>query len=174
VLSSVYERDYVTVPPGRRRADVPIRRPSWTPHRRGAAAADEGGGRQPRVRKAAALRDRIKQLRSRDLGLAGSRADGMNLFVDWLKAALLEVQEYLVMVGKAARATVTRPFYFRDVVEQFDAIGVGSMTVVLLTGHVHRHGAGAAVGHHARPVRRALDGRAARERVDGEGAGARC
>jgi phospholipid/cholesterol/gamma-HCH transport system permease protein len=58
----------------------------------------------------------------------------MNLFVGWMKAALLEVQEYLVMVGKAARATVTRPFYFRDVVEQFDRIGVGSMTVVLLTG----------------------------------------
>jgi phospholipid/cholesterol/gamma-HCH transport system permease protein len=58
----------------------------------------------------------------------------MNLFVEWIKAALLEVQEYLVMIGKAARATVTRPFYFRDVVEQFDTIGVGSMTVVLLTG----------------------------------------
>lgn len=28
----------------------------------------------------------------------------------------------------------TRPFYFRDVVEQFDAIGIGSLTVVLLTG----------------------------------------
>ena len=29
---------------------------------------------------------------------------------------------------------VTRPFYARDVIEQFDAIGVGSLTVVLLTG----------------------------------------
>ena len=38
------------------------------------------------------------------------------------------------MVGKFLRALVTRPFYFRDVVEQFDAIGVGSLTVVLLTG----------------------------------------
>ena len=53
---------------------------------------------------------------------------------DWLKAGLLEVQEYLRMVGKAARACVTRPFYYRDIVEQFDIIGVGSMTVVLLTG----------------------------------------
>ena len=42
------------------------------------------------------------------------------LFIDWLKAALLEVQEYLAMVGKSARALVTRPFYFRDIVEQFD------------------------------------------------------
>lgn len=52
----------------------------------------------------------------------------------WIKASLLELQEYLIMVGKAARATVTRPFYYRDIVEQFDIIGIGSMTVVLLTG----------------------------------------
>ena len=52
----------------------------------------------------------------------------------WVKTALLEVQEYVLMVGKVARAAVTRPFYARDVVEQFEAIGVGSLTVVLLTG----------------------------------------
>src|SRR6187402_1436211 len=28
----------------------------------------------------------------------------------------------------------SRPFYFRDVVEQFDEIGIGSLTVVVLTG----------------------------------------
>ena len=32
------------------------------------------------------------------------------------------------------RAVFTRPFYFRDVVEQFETIGIGSLTVVLLTG----------------------------------------
>lgn len=53
---------------------------------------------------------------------------------NWLKAAVLEVQEYVRMIGKVMRALVTRPFYARDVVEQFDAIGVGSLTVVLLTG----------------------------------------
>ena len=53
---------------------------------------------------------------------------------DWFKASLLELQEYLRMVGKAGKACVTRPFYYRDIVEQFDIIGVGSMTVVLLTG----------------------------------------
>ena len=56
------------------------------------------------------------------------------VFQTWVKAALLEVQEYLLMIGKAARACVTRPFYYHDVVEQFDIIGVGSLTVVLLTG----------------------------------------
>jgi phospholipid/cholesterol/gamma-HCH transport system permease protein len=56
------------------------------------------------------------------------------VFELWLKAALLEVQEYVGMIAKVARGLVTRPFYYRDVIEQFEAIGVGSLTVVLLTG----------------------------------------
>ena len=55
-------------------------------------------------------------------------------FVEWLKSALLEVQEYVGMVGKFFRSIVTPPFYYRDIIQQFDAIGVGSLTVVLLTG----------------------------------------
>lgn len=51
-----------------------------------------------------------------------------------LKAALLEVQEYVWLCVAFARGCVTRPFYVRDLIEQFDAIGVGSLTVVLLTG----------------------------------------
>jgi phospholipid/cholesterol/gamma-HCH transport system permease protein len=51
-----------------------------------------------------------------------------------LKAAILEVQEYTYLTGAAIRGIFTRPFYFRDVVEQFEAIGIGSLTVVLLTG----------------------------------------
>jgi phospholipid/cholesterol/gamma-HCH transport system permease protein len=56
------------------------------------------------------------------------------LVEQWAKAAALEMQEYLRMNAAVARALITRPFYARDVVEQFDAIGVGSLTVVLLTG----------------------------------------
>jgi phospholipid/cholesterol/gamma-HCH transport system permease protein len=52
----------------------------------------------------------------------------------WLKGAVLEVQEYTRLTFAAIRGAFTRPFYFRDVVEQFDAIGIGSLTVVLLTG----------------------------------------
>jgi phospholipid/cholesterol/gamma-HCH transport system permease protein len=52
----------------------------------------------------------------------------------WVKNALIEVQEYVKLVGAALGASVTRPFYFHDVVEQFDVIGVGSLTVVVLTG----------------------------------------
>jgi phospholipid/cholesterol/gamma-HCH transport system permease protein len=54
--------------------------------------------------------------------------------VEWLKHALLEVQEYARLCAAVARGLVTRPFYHRDVIEQFDAIGVGSLTVVVLTG----------------------------------------
>jgi phospholipid/cholesterol/gamma-HCH transport system permease protein len=56
------------------------------------------------------------------------------VIVAWLKRSLYEVQEYLRLSAAVARGTVTRPFYFRDTVEQFDAIGLGSMTVVILTG----------------------------------------
>ena len=58
----------------------------------------------------------------------------MPLVGSWTKSALLEVQEYVLMLGKVTRASFTRPIYGRDIVEQFEAIGVGSLTVVLLTG----------------------------------------
>jgi phospholipid/cholesterol/gamma-HCH transport system permease protein len=51
-----------------------------------------------------------------------------------LKAAVLETQEYVLLQVAALRGMLTRPFYFRDVVEQFEQIGIGSLTVVLLTG----------------------------------------
>jgi len=54
--------------------------------------------------------------------------------VQWLKHSLQEVQEYFLLLGKVGRGLVSRPFYARDVMEQFDAIGAGSLTVVLLTG----------------------------------------
>ena len=50
------------------------------------------------------------------------------------KHAALEVQEYVYLVCAAAVGVFSRPFYYHDVVEQFDLIGVGSLTVVLLTG----------------------------------------
>ncbi|MEZ5320351.1 MAG: ABC transporter permease [Vicinamibacterales bacterium] len=54
--------------------------------------------------------------------------------VERIKAGLLEVQEYMRMLGQVVRGVVSRPLYARDIVEQFDAIGLGSLTVVLLTG----------------------------------------
>jgi phospholipid/cholesterol/gamma-HCH transport system permease protein len=52
----------------------------------------------------------------------------------WLKSVVLEAQEYVRLQGTTARAAFSRPFYFRDVVEQFEQIGIGSLTVVVLTG----------------------------------------
>ena len=52
----------------------------------------------------------------------------------WIKAALLEVQEYVRLQVATLRAMLSPPYYVHDIVEQLDAIGVGSMTVVLLTG----------------------------------------
>lgn len=58
----------------------------------------------------------------------------LTLLEGWIKSALLEVQEYVRLQIATLRGCVTRPFYFRDVVEQFEQIGIGSLTVVLLTG----------------------------------------
>ena len=52
----------------------------------------------------------------------------------YLKHAALEVQEYVRLVVAAFHALFTKPRYRYDIVEQFDVIGVGSLTVVLLTG----------------------------------------
>ena len=51
-----------------------------------------------------------------------------------VKKSALEVQEYVHMVRAAVAAMFTPPRYWHDIVEQFDVIGVGSLTVVLLTG----------------------------------------
>ena len=58
----------------------------------------------------------------------------LDLLTAWVKAAVLEVQEYVRLQIATLRGAASRPFYFRDVVEQFDQIGIGSLTVVLLTG----------------------------------------
>jgi phospholipid/cholesterol/gamma-HCH transport system permease protein len=52
----------------------------------------------------------------------------------WAKRAVLQVQGYVRLNLDVARGLFSRPFYWHDVVEQFDVIGTGSLTVVLLTG----------------------------------------
>jgi phospholipid/cholesterol/gamma-HCH transport system permease protein len=58
----------------------------------------------------------------------------LGLVQRWLKQAALEAQEYVRLVGAAVRGVSTRPRYKHDIVEQFDEIGWGSLTVVLLSG----------------------------------------
>ena len=55
-------------------------------------------------------------------------------FTEAIKKALLEVQDYVRLCIAAAKGSFTRPFYARDVMEQIELIGLGSLTVVLLTG----------------------------------------
>ena len=85
----------------------------------------------------------------------------------WLKKAALEVQEYVRLVRAAVIGVFTAPRYWHDIVEQFDVIGVGSLTVVLLTGFF----TGAALA----PVARipALDRRACRRAFNARFAAAR-
>ncbi|MFA5911530.1 MAG: ABC transporter permease [Vicinamibacterales bacterium] len=54
--------------------------------------------------------------------------------IEAVKKGLLEVQEYVKLCFAAAQGAVSRPFYARDVMEQIEIIGLGSLTVVLLTG----------------------------------------
>jgi phospholipid/cholesterol/gamma-HCH transport system permease protein len=56
------------------------------------------------------------------------------LLIRWLKSAAQEVQEYASLTCATFTGAFSRPFYRHDVVEQFDLIGVGSLTVVLLSG----------------------------------------
>jgi phospholipid/cholesterol/gamma-HCH transport system permease protein len=58
----------------------------------------------------------------------------LTLLTDWLKIGIHEVQEYVRLQVATIQGVFSRPFYFHDVVEQFDQIGIGSLTVVLLTG----------------------------------------
>jgi phospholipid/cholesterol/gamma-HCH transport system permease protein len=51
-----------------------------------------------------------------------------------LKAAVKEVQDVSFLTAKAFASIFRRPFYVRDILVQMDLIGVGSLTVVLLTG----------------------------------------
>jgi len=58
----------------------------------------------------------------------------VSFIVNGLKKAALEVQEYVRLIGAFFQAVVSPPVYRYDIIEQFDAIGVQSLTVVLLTG----------------------------------------
>lgn len=56
------------------------------------------------------------------------------LIETWAKHAALEVQEYVRLTIAVFRGFFSPPIYRHDIVEQFDLLGVASMTVVLLTG----------------------------------------
>jgi phospholipid/cholesterol/gamma-HCH transport system permease protein len=57
-----------------------------------------------------------------------------SLLARWFKHAALETQEYMRLIGAAFVGVFTPPIYRHDIIEQFDLLGVGSLTVVVLTG----------------------------------------
>ena len=58
----------------------------------------------------------------------------MTLVEAYVTRAVLGVQEYFILTVKAVRYIGSRPFYWRDTIQQMDVIGVGSLGIVLLTG----------------------------------------
>lgn len=48
--------------------------------------------------------------------------------------SLLEVQETSLLVWRAARRLFRRPAYINEMIAQMDVIGVGSLTIIVLTG----------------------------------------
>ena len=56
------------------------------------------------------------------------------LLQNWAKRAVHEVQEYIFLQTATIRSISSPPYYFRDIVAQFEQIGLGSLTVVILTG----------------------------------------
>ena len=53
---------------------------------------------------------------------------------DAIKTALLAVQDYSVLSWKSVVDIFSPPFYFRDLLDQIDVIGVGSLPIIMLTG----------------------------------------
>ncbi len=73
VMSSVYERDYVTIPTSPDEAGQFKTQAELDAHVAGLQQQMKSAAGNLEFEKAATIRDRIKQLKSRELGLAGSR-----------------------------------------------------------------------------------------------------
>ncbi len=54
--------------------------------------------------------------------------------LDWLKAPIGAVQEFLVLTGRAFQNILRKPHYWDDTAIQMDLIGVGSLPVILMAG----------------------------------------
>lgn len=53
---------------------------------------------------------------------------------DRLKESVLAVQRYVLLAWRALHASVTPPRYAGDILAQMDSLGVGSLSIVVLTG----------------------------------------
>jgi phospholipid/cholesterol/gamma-HCH transport system permease protein len=51
-----------------------------------------------------------------------------------LSKAIWEIQSYTLLTGRAIANLFSRPIYWKEIILQMDRIGVGSLTIVILTG----------------------------------------
>src|SRR5262245_55651479 len=54
--------------------------------------------------------------------------------IRFLINAILEIQSYTLLSSRAIANLFSRPIYVREIVIQMDRIGVGSVTIIVLTG----------------------------------------
>src|SRR5947208_16464585 len=54
--------------------------------------------------------------------------------MNFAKSLLLELQEMSLLAARAARGLFKKPHYVPETITQMDDIGVGSLTIVVLTG----------------------------------------
>ena len=62
------------------------------------------------------------------------KTDSDKLSMNFATRALLELQETVLLVVRAVRGIFRRPRYIPETVAQMDAIGVGSLAIIILTG----------------------------------------
>src|ERR1044071_5912191 len=66
--------------------------------------------------------------------MVASRNGDTGRLLDFLKPPVAAVQEFFILTGTAIRNVTRRPHYTDDIFLQMDAIGVGSLPIVVLTG----------------------------------------
>jgi phospholipid/cholesterol/gamma-HCH transport system permease protein len=57
-----------------------------------------------------------------------------SLLGDALKGSIAKLQDYAILCGQTLTAIITPPFYVQDILQQMDAIGAGSLPIILLCG----------------------------------------
>src|ERR1700730_9148494 len=66
--------------------------------------------------------------------LEGSPVSLTGALMEGVKQRIQHVQDYTVLAAKSVTNLFSPPYYFSDVLDQMDIIGVGSLPIVVLTG----------------------------------------
>lgn len=67
-------------------------------------------------------------------GVEGEARSFLAAINDPVKSFLLSIQDYTELTWRAIANVFSPPFYFGDLLDQMDVIGVGSMPIIVLTG----------------------------------------